>query len=186
MLDFQFFWKKWKSFLSFFYFFKSFFISPFMWGRTMEFTFDIDQTPVIGRRLLNPQVSVGTMSSTTSSNAPSDASTVVGSEGLAALPEGVKASISSMTTLTAGISQATSPRRSSFSPYDAASNPANNTAVPWKRPWQSQARVRERLVNLLNTCGQRVGLPKSPSVSPVFWDLKRNLNLGIKMIKIWG
>ena len=30
-----------------------------------------------------------------------------------------------------------------------------------------QARVREALVNLLNTCGQRVGLPKSPSVSPM-------------------
>ena len=36
----------------------------------------------------------------------------------------------------------------------------------WKRPWMSQCKVRERLVNLLNTCGQRVGLPKSPSVSP--------------------
>merc|ERR1719346_713306 len=34
----------------------------------------------------------------------------------------------------------------------------------WKRPWMSQSRVRERLVTLLNTCGQRVGLPKSPSV----------------------
>ena len=28
-----------------------------------------------------------------------------------------------------------------------------------------QGRVRECLVNLLTTCGQRVGLPKSPSVS---------------------
>ena len=28
-----------------------------------------------------------------------------------------------------------------------------------------QSRVRECLVNLLNTCGQKVGLPKSPSVS---------------------
>lgn len=28
-----------------------------------------------------------------------------------------------------------------------------------------QSRVRECLVNLLTTCGQRVGLPKSPSVS---------------------
>merc|ERR1712142_711685 len=34
----------------------------------------------------------------------------------------------------------------------------------WKRPWMSQSRVRECLVNLLNTCGQKVGLPKSPSV----------------------
>ncbi|XP_026682942.1 protein furry [Diaphorina citri] len=33
----------------------------------------------------------------------------------------------------------------------------------WKRPWMSQSRVRECLVNVLTTCGQRVGLPKSPS-----------------------
>merc|ERR1719431_1848847 len=53
----------------------------------------------------------------------------------------------------------TSPRRSlSLSTADSS------TFSGWKRPWQSQARVRECLVNLLNTCGQRVGLPKSPSV----------------------
>lgn len=31
-----------------------------------------------------------------------------------------------------------------------------------------KGRVRECLVNLLTTCGQRVGLPKSPSVSRTF------------------
>lgn len=31
-----------------------------------------------------------------------------------------------------------------------------------------QARVRECLVNLLTACGQRVGLPKSPSVRYIF------------------
>lgn len=35
-----------------------------------------------------------------------------------------------------------------------------------RRPtWQSQVKIREHLVNLLNASGLRVGLPKSPSVS---------------------
>ncbi|XP_057665202.1 protein furry isoform X1 [Diorhabda carinulata] len=86
-------------------------------GRTMEFTFDMSQTPVIGRRFLSKseEHSTSKISST--------------------------------------------PRRScSISPADT-SPPSG-----WKRPWMSQGRVRECLVNLLTTCGQRVGLPKSPSV----------------------
>ncbi|PNF32075.1 hypothetical protein B7P43_G05726 [Cryptotermes secundus] len=87
-------------------------------GRTMDFTFDLSQTPVIGRRFLVKADEKG----------PSGGS-------------------------------AASPRRSlSLSPADNAS------IAGWKRPWMSQGRVRECLVNLLTTCGQRVGLPKSPSV----------------------
>merc|ERR1719397_2046791 len=57
------------------------------------------------------------------------------------------------------IATATSPRRSlSLSTADSSSFSG------WKRPWMSQSRVRECLVNLLNTTGQKVGLPKSPSV----------------------
>ncbi|XP_014611009.1 PREDICTED: protein furry isoform X4 [Polistes canadensis] len=84
-------------------------------GRTMDFTFDLSQTPVIGRRWLIRQ----------------------GNE-----------------------------EKSSSSPQCSMSlSPAESTAVSgWKRPWMSQGRVRECLVNLLTTCGQRVGLPKSPSV----------------------
>nr|AOV18883.1 furry [Lymnaea stagnalis] len=43
--------------------------------------------------------------------------------------------------------------------------PSNNQDIDsvWRRPQASQARVRERLVNLLTCFGQRVGLPKSPS-----------------------
>ncbi|XP_063231705.1 protein furry [Bacillus rossius redtenbacheri] len=89
-------------------------------GRTMEFTFDLSQTPVIGRRFL----------------VKADERSSAGSSGPSA-----------------------SPRRSvSLSPADNAS------VAGWKRPWMSQGRVRECLVNLLTTCGQRVGLPKSPSV----------------------
>ncbi|XP_024946755.1 protein furry isoform X2 [Cephus cinctus] len=85
-------------------------------GRTMDFTFDLSQTPVIGRRWL-------------------------------IRPSGEDRS------------QLGSPRRSiSLSPADS------NAIAGWKRPWMSQGRVRECLVNLLTTCGQRVGLPKSPSV----------------------
>ncbi|KAL8598756.1 hypothetical protein ACOMHN_033320 [Nucella lapillus] len=44
--------------------------------------------------------------------------------------------------------------------------PSNNQDIDslWRRPQASQARTRERLVNLLTCFGQRVGLPKSPSV----------------------
>ncbi|XP_044597140.1 protein furry isoform X1 [Cotesia glomerata] len=84
-------------------------------GRTMDFTFDVTKTPVIGKRWLKRQV------------------------------EDEK---------TAG-----SPRRSlSLSPADS------NVVSSWKRPWMSQGRVRECLVNLLRPFGQPVGLPKSPSV----------------------
>ncbi|KAL1517075.1 hypothetical protein ABEB36_000886 [Hypothenemus hampei] len=86
-------------------------------GRTMEFTFDLSQTPVIGRRFYNKT------------------------------DDDERCKI------------AATPRRScSISPADVSAQSG------WKRPWMCQGRVRECLVNLLTTCGQRVGLPKSPSV----------------------
>ncbi|XP_069364966.1 protein furry isoform X2 [Maniola hyperantus] len=124
-------------------------------GRTMDFTFDLSQTPVIGRKYLpksGSQPATGPSSLSNASSATMDkgsstsgsASTVVGAEASGA-------------NATAPHSAA-SPRRSlSLSPADAL-------AAGWKRPWMSQSRVRECLVNLLTTCGQRVGLPKSPSV----------------------
>ncbi|CAH2001764.1 unnamed protein product [Acanthoscelides obtectus] len=93
-------------------------------GRTMEFTFDMSQTPVIGRKYLHQK----------------------GDKDKADEAGAAKAA-------------AATPRRScSISPADGS--PLSG----WKRPWMSQGRVRECLVNLLTTCGQRVGLPKSPSV----------------------
>ena len=93
-------------------------------GRTMDFTFDLSQTPVIGRRFVKSE----TYSSSVSSN--------------------------TMPLI------ANSPKRTnSMSPADTAT-----AAISWKRPWLAQSRVRECLVNLLTACGQRVGLPKSPSV----------------------
>ncbi|XP_046667613.1 protein furry isoform X2 [Homalodisca vitripennis] len=85
-------------------------------GRTMDFTFDLSQTPLIERKNLSGRTEKSSLASA-------------------------------------------SPRRSvSLSPADSAS------VSGWKRPWMCQGRVREGLVNLLTTCGQRVGLPKSPSV----------------------
>ncbi|XP_061707570.1 protein furry isoform X3 [Cydia pomonella] len=125
-------------------------------GRTMDFTFDLSQTPVIGRKYLpkagsQPATGPSSLSNAStvttdkgsSTSASGSASTVVGPEPAAGAAQ--PASVAS-------------PRRSlSLSPADAL-------ASGWKRPWMSQSRVRECLVNLLTTCGQRVGLPKSPSV----------------------
>merc|ERR1719319_1683027 len=106
-------------------------------GRTMEFTFDLSQTPVIERRTSRKGFLV--MSGATEEKGTMDS-------------RGREKEESSTAS-------ATSPRRSlSLSTADSASFSG------WKRPWMSQSRVRECLVNLLNTCGQKVGLPKSPSV----------------------
>ncbi|KAF4525506.1 hypothetical protein B566_EDAN014930, partial [Ephemera danica] len=95
-------------------------------GRTMDFTYDLSQTPVIGRRYTEPTTRERPVFGQNSNTVPPPAS---------------------------------SPRRSvSLSPADSGN------IAGWKRPWLSQGRVRECLVNLLTTCGQRVGLPKSPSV----------------------
>ncbi|KAG5678891.1 hypothetical protein PVAND_008517 [Polypedilum vanderplanki] len=102
-------------------------------GRTMDFSFDVSQTPLIGRRLLLKP----------------DLDTNVSTQAKITQPSNVN------------IGGTNSPRRStSLSPADAAVLSVSG----WKRPWMSQSRVRECLVNLLTACGQRVGLPKSPSV----------------------
>ncbi|KAJ2954552.1 hypothetical protein O0L34_g2835 [Tuta absoluta] len=128
-------------------------------GRTMDFTFDLSQTPVIGRKYL-PKAGGSQPASQPSSL--SNASTTTLDKGSSTSQSG------SASTVVGGAEAATnnacqplsaaSPRRSlSLSPADAL-------AAGWKRPWMCQSRVRECLVNLLTTCGQRVGLPKSPSV----------------------
>ncbi|XP_058831171.1 protein furry isoform X4 [Topomyia yanbarensis] len=106
-------------------------------GRTMEFSFDVSQTPLIGRKIL----------------LKSDGESSIVS---AQFSKNCISSVGGASAHYAGTPN--SPRRSaSLSPADTA--PLSG----WKRPWMSQGRVRECLVNLLTTCGQRVGLPKSPS-----------------------
>ncbi|XP_058457794.1 protein furry isoform X3 [Malaya genurostris] len=110
-------------------------------GRTMEFSFDVSQTPLIGRKILLK--SDGESSFVSAQFSKNGISCVGGAGGP---HHGAYAGTPN------------SPRRSaSLSPADTA--PLSG----WKRPWMSQGRVRECLVNLLTTCGQRVGLPKSPS-----------------------
>lgn len=103
----------------------------------MDFTFDVAQTPLIGRRiLLKSENSSGSIQNLNRNNGQA----MHLNHNISGTPN--------------------SPRRSaSLSPADTA------PLTGWKRPWLSQSRVRECLVNLLTTCGQRaVGLPKSPSV----------------------
>lgn len=101
----------------------------------MDFTFDVAQTPLIGRRIL-----LKSETGSTQNINRNNGQAVYLNHNISGTPN--------------------SPRRSaSLSPADTA--PLSG----WKRPWLSQSRVRECLVNLLTTCGQRaVGLPKSPSV----------------------
>ncbi|KAH8406857.1 hypothetical protein KR222_008787, partial [Zaprionus bogoriensis] len=154
-------------------------------GRTMEFTFDVSQTPLIGRRILlkseDPLVGVGSAASVTANSSLNstltNATTVTvapAQQGSAQLQQqrahsNVAAIAASAQQLqqqqqqhTVGLGSMVgtpnSPRRS------ASLSPADTVPLSgWKRPWMSQCRVRECLVNLLTTCGQRVGLPKSPS-----------------------
>ncbi|CAB3258869.1 unnamed protein product [Arctia plantaginis] len=127
-------------------------------GRTMDFTFDLSQTPVIGRKYLpksGSQPATGPSSLSNASTATPDKGSSTSHSGSASTVVGQEASAINNASQPPNV---TSPRRSlSLSPADAL-------ASGWKRPWMSQSRVRECLVNLLTTCGQRVGLPKSPSV----------------------
>ncbi|KAK8723928.1 hypothetical protein OTU49_011608 [Cherax quadricarinatus] len=123
-------------------------------GRTMEFTFDVNQTPIIGRRYLK-----GSGIIVVPGQASTGSSTVSSATG-ESLQEQEQDRVSSDTNGSLGIDreETASARRSlSLSTADTSH------LAGWKRPWLSQARARECLVNLLNTCGQRVGLPKSPS-----------------------
>ncbi|GAB0086169.1 protein furry [Sergentomyia squamirostris] len=111
-------------------------------GRTMDFTFDVSQTPLIGRRILL--------------KSESDAPPSAGQQMVLQQKNGGQQQAAGH-LVHAGTPN--SPRRS------ASLSPADTIPLSgWKRPWMSQGRVRECLVNLLTTCGQRVGLPKSPSV----------------------
>uniref|UniRef100_T1PLY0 Cell morphogenesis protein n=1 Tax=Musca domestica TaxID=7370 RepID=T1PLY0_MUSDO len=147
-------------------------------GRTMEFSFDVSQTPLIGRRILlktdeNTTTGGNNGQTTNATSATANSSSVTASGSTAGQAQNNKGNAyninnnngnshihqqSSMHT-NSNVGTPNSPRRSaSLSPADTA--PLSG----WKRPWMCQSRVRECLVNLLTTCGQRVGLPKSPSV----------------------
>ncbi|XP_017861895.1 PREDICTED: protein furry isoform X7 [Drosophila arizonae] len=153
-------------------------------GRTMEFTFDVSQTPLIGRRILlkTEEPTSGSAASATGSSSLN--STLTNATTVTVAPaqqagaqlqqQRAHGNVSAIGASAAAAQQhqqqqhgiglgsvvgtPNSPRRS------ASLSPADTVPLSgWKRPWMSQCRVRECLVNLLTTCGQRVGLPKSPS-----------------------
>ncbi|KAL5290083.1 FRY family protein [Megaselia abdita] len=163
-----------------------FFTKKELAGRTMEFTFDVSQTPIIGRRILLKNENDGGTTSTTNTSVSSGNNNLVGSSNnssgnhtsntiivydnnqnnnnaSSSTTNSAAGNISSFNTNKSNNNQSNctpnSPRRS------ASLSPADSVPLSgWRRPWMSQGRVRECLVNLLTTCGQRVGLPKSPSV----------------------
>lgn len=102
-------------------------------GRTMEFTFDVSQTPVIGRRHANGREEPNNL---------------------------LRQSTGGPATPSTGLHQ----RSGSVGEIGLPWTSWGMIQCAWKRPWQCQSRVRECLVSVLNACGQRVGLPKSPSV----------------------
>lgn len=166
-----------------------FFTKKELAGRTMEFTFDVSQTPIIGRRILlknecdganaattaNTSVSSGNNNSVGGNHSSSgnhSSNTIIVYDNSnnnnnltsSSTANGASGNVSSFNTNKSNNNQSNctphSPRRS------ASLSPADSVPLSgWRRPWLSQGRVRECLVNLLTTCGQRVGLPKSPSVS---------------------
>lgn len=127
-------------------------------GRTMDFTFDLSQTPVIGRKYLpkaGSQPATGPSSLSNASTATPDKGSSTSQSGSASTVVGPE---------TGGGNNSTQPQSAASPRRSLSLSPADAVASGWKRPWMSQGRVRECLVNLLTTCGQRVGLPKSPSV----------------------
>lgn len=113
-------------------------------GRTIEFTYELDQTPIIGRRYM--QEEKDTQSKSESEDVKDEAS----------LKNSLKPC--EIKSDEKGDKPASSPRRS------LSYNHSFNEGSHWKRPWLSQSRTRERLIGLLKSFGKSVGLPKSPSV----------------------
>ncbi|XP_078684764.1 protein furry homolog-like isoform X1 [Branchiostoma floridae x Branchiostoma belcheri] len=118
-------------------------------GPTLEFRFDVSQTPIIGRRVQSPQAQPDVVEITIEDGADD-------------------ADEDSKTAHDSGDSSSQRQSSSNTSTLSSASTAVGHGScmipVCWKKPHLSQRRTRERLVNVLSNCGQNVGLPKSPSV----------------------
>ena len=120
-------------------------------GRTIEFSFDLNQTPIVGRKFIDKkETSLKTEGDKKSLS--SDSASLKSAKDLARDEPNIAPIV------TAAEPQV-SPRRSLSYTHSFNENSSN-----WRRPWSCQARVRDKLVSLLQSFGQRVGLPKSPSV----------------------
>lgn len=121
-------------------------------GRTMEFTYDVTKCPIIAEGLLHQASICSAAQVDTSVEAGNSASCDTGTH---------RASSASAASMSKVERELTSSPKKSFSHHPSFNESCGGN---WRRPWFSQARTRERLVSLLTSFGQRVGLPKSPSV----------------------
>lgn len=118
----------------------------------MEFTFDLSQTPVIGRRFLSKEDAEKAKTVVTPRRSCSISPADVSSQS------GWKRPWMCQVNLRQALSEGIFPHHQKTQ---------NTVCLPQQNIIYFQGRVRECLVNLLTTCGQRVGLPKSPSVNLV-------------------
>lgn len=125
-------------------------------GRTIEFSFDLNQTPIVGRKFIDKkEISLRSEKEHEKKSLSSD------SASLKSAKDSTKdePNTTQFTAAAATAEPQVSPRRSLSYTHSFNENSSN-----WRRPWSCQARVRDKLVSLLQSFGQRVGLPKSPSV----------------------
>lgn len=122
-----------------------FFFPIFHLGRTMEFTFDLSQTPLIGRRQVNKTDEKDGNAPSTSTSSTISSSGVTGSAGGVSTTANTSAASSAATVALSALpgpahtssitlgNTALSPRRS------VSLSPAESTNIAgWKRPWMSQ------------------------------------------------
>ena len=121
-------------------------------GRTIEFSIDVNQTPIVGRKFIDKKENIKDENSNNDKKLSKEDDSTLSSN---------KTSTKTTTTAsntTTNEPAACSPRRSLSYTHSFNENSSN-----WKRPWACQTRVRDKLISLLTSFGQRVGLPKSPS-----------------------
>ena len=122
-------------------------------GRTIEFSFDLNQTPIVGRKFIDKkEISLKNEKEIDKKSLSSSDNNSIKSTKESSKDEPAA-------TIIAAAEPQVSPRRSLSYTHSFNENSSN-----WRRPWSCQARVRDKLVSLLQSFGQRVGLPKSPSV----------------------
>lgn len=136
-------------------------------GRILDFSFDVTQTPIVGRKYLVRKEDEHQMGETSvenkensgeAANAPSD----LPNDHLKNTSPDSKSKNSSESGDEA--TQIVSPKMSLSSYNQLFNDNISGYGENWKKPWLSQVRMRERLISVLSSFGQKFGLPKSPSV----------------------
>ena len=112
-------------------------------GRTMDFEFDVSQTPIVGRRLINPEEEEGEETRR--------------KEVQFSLDDEIEEKVSVK-------SEGTVKKAACDIFHDDDYKDEESVIGNWRKPWLSQSRTRDRLISLVSNFSQRVKLPKSPSV----------------------